>query len=59
MEEQDVGWERADTFLFGPGLGGGGKNLRDGGLLLLSQAPPAVLVEVLLVASDRNQFGAV
>lgn len=48
-----------DTFLCAPVLGGGGEDLGDGGLLLLSQAQPAALVKVLLVTSDRNQFEVV
>lgn len=53
-----MGWEW-DTFLCGPVLRGGGEDLGDGDLLLLSQAQPAALVKVLLVASDRNQFEVV
>lgn len=53
-EKQKGGWEW-DAFLSGPALGGAGEHLGDGGLLLLSQAQPPVLVKVLLAASDRNQ----
>lgn len=56
--EAGGGWEW-DAFLSGPALGGGGEHLGHGGLLLLSQAQPPVLVKVLLVASDRNQFEVV
>lgn len=48
-----------DAFLCGPALGGGGEDLGNEGLLLSSQAQPAILVKVLLFASDKNQFKVV
>lgn len=55
--EQEVGWD-GRTFLGGPALEGGGNDLGTQGLLLVSQAQPAVCVNVLPVASNRNQFVA-
>ena len=50
QQEQEVEWE----WEWVPGRGGGGDDLGEGGLPLLSQAQAAVLAKVLLVASKKK-----